>query len=39
VLGWQPGDPIHLGRQTLQVVRVREDNADQAPALVVEDVS
>jgi hypothetical protein len=36
VLVWRPGDPIHLGRRTLQVVRVRDDDADQAPVLVVE---
>ena len=35
----QPGDPIHLGGRTLQVVRVRDDDADQAPVLVVQDVA
>jgi hypothetical protein len=39
VLVWQPGDPIHLGRRTLRVARVRDDDADQAPALVVQDVT
>jgi hypothetical protein len=39
VLVWQPGDPIHLGRRTLQVVRVRDNDADQAPVLVVQDVA
>jgi hypothetical protein len=39
VLVWRPGDPIHLGRRTLQVVRVRDDDADQAPTLVVQDVA
>ena len=39
VLVWQPGDPIHLGRRTLQVVRVRDNDADQAPVLVVQDVT
>jgi hypothetical protein len=40
VLSWSPGDriPIKPGR-TLQVVRVRDDDADQAPVLVVEDLS
>jgi hypothetical protein len=38
VLVWQPGDPIHLGRRTLQVVRVRDDDADQPPVLVVADM-
>jgi hypothetical protein len=39
ILVWQPGDPIHLGRRTLQVVRVRDDDPDQAPVLVVQDVA
>ena len=39
VMVWQPGDPIHLGRRTLQVVRVRDDDADQPPVLVVQDVA
>jgi hypothetical protein len=36
VLSWSPGDriPISAGR-TLQVVRVRDNDADQAPVLVV----
>jgi hypothetical protein len=40
VYRWSPGDhiPIKPGR-TLQVVRVRDDDADQAPVLVVEDLS
>jgi hypothetical protein len=38
VPNWGPGDTIPLGRgRTLQVVRVRDDDADQAPVLVVED--
>ena len=37
---WKPGDTIPLGAsRTLQVVRVRHDDADQPPVLVVEDVS
>jgi hypothetical protein len=37
---WLPGDTIPLGAQrTLRVVRVRDDDADQAPVLVVEDVA
>jgi hypothetical protein len=39
VLVWRPGDPIHLGRRTLQVVRVRDDDADQPPGLVVADMA
>jgi hypothetical protein len=37
VPNWRPGDTIHLARSTLRVVRVRDDDADQAPVLVVED--
>jgi hypothetical protein len=36
---WQPGDVIPLGRRTLRVVAIRDDDADQQPALVVEDLS
>jgi hypothetical protein len=39
VLVWQPGDTIPLGNRTLQVVRVRDNDADQAPVLVVEDLA
>jgi hypothetical protein len=40
VPNWRPGDTLHLvpGR-TLRVVRVRDDDADQAPVLVVEDMA
>jgi hypothetical protein len=39
ILSWEPGDTIPVdARRTLQVVRVRDDDADQAPALVVQDV-
>lgn len=34
---WQPGDTIPLGDRMLRVVEVRDDDADQAPVLVVED--
>jgi hypothetical protein len=34
---WRPGDTIPLGRRTLRVVAIRNDDADQAPVLVVED--
>jgi hypothetical protein len=36
---WRSGDTIPLGRTTLRVVRVRDDDADQPPVLVVEDVA
>jgi hypothetical protein len=34
---WSAGDTIPLGRKTLRVVAIRDDDADQPPALVVED--
>jgi hypothetical protein len=39
VPNWRPGDTIHLGRRTLGVVGVRDDDADQPPVLVVEGVA
>jgi hypothetical protein len=40
ILRWEPGDTIPVdARRTLQVVRVRDDDADQAPTLVVQDVA
>jgi hypothetical protein len=36
---WRPGDTIPFGGKTLRVIAVRDDDADQAPALVVEDMS
>jgi hypothetical protein len=40
VLRWEPGDQFPLSaKRTLQVVRVRDDDADQAPVLVVQDVA
>jgi hypothetical protein len=39
-LRWKPGDTIPIGRhRTLQVVRVRDNDADQAPVLVVQDLA
>ena len=35
---WSAGDTIPLGASTLRVVGVRDDDADQPPALVVEDL-
>ena len=37
VPNWRPGDTIHLGKRTLRVVHIRDDDADQAPMLVVEE--
>jgi hypothetical protein len=34
---WRSGDTIPLGRRTLRVLRVEDDDADQPPVLVVED--
>ena len=39
VPNWRTGDTIPLGRKTLRVVRVRDEEADQPPVLVVEDVA
>jgi hypothetical protein len=39
VPNWGPGDTIPLGRRTLRVVDVRDDEADQPPVLVVEEAS
>jgi hypothetical protein len=38
VPNWRPGDTIPLGHRTLRVVAIRDDDADQPPVLVVEDV-
>jgi hypothetical protein len=39
VPNWRPGDSICLGRRTLRVVGIRDDDADQPPVLVVEDIA
>jgi len=39
VPNWRTGDQIPLGARSLRVVAVRDDDADQPPALVVEDVA
>jgi len=36
-LNWKVGDTIPLGSRTLRVLRVRDDDVDTPPALVVED--
>jgi hypothetical protein len=36
---WLPGDTIPLGARALRVVGVRDDDADQAPVLVVEELA
>jgi hypothetical protein len=35
---WSAGDTIPLGARTLRVVAIRDDDADQLPALVVLEV-
>ena len=39
VPNWRPGDVIPLPHRSLRVVAVRDDDVDQPPRLVVEDVS
>ena len=36
---WGVGDRIYFGARTLQVIGRRDDDADQPPVLVVEDVA
>jgi hypothetical protein len=36
---WHARDAIPLGGRTLRVIGIRDDDADQAPVLVVEDTS
>lgn len=38
VLVWRQGDMIPLGHRTLRVLGVRDDDADQPPVLVVENL-
>ena len=37
VPSWRAGDSIPLGGKTLQVVGLRDDDADQPPVLIVEE--
>jgi hypothetical protein len=39
VPNWAPGETLHFGHRTVRVVGVRDDDADQPPVLVVEDVA
>lgn len=39
VPNWRAGDTIPLGGRTLKVVRIRDDDADQPPVLIVEEAS
>ena len=38
VPNWRPGDMISFGHKTLRVVSMRDDDGDQPPVLVVEEV-
>jgi hypothetical protein len=38
LVNWAPGHEIHFGHKTLRVVAVRDDDADQPPALIVEEL-
>jgi hypothetical protein len=37
VHNWKPGDSIYLGRRTLRVVGIRDDDSDRPPVLIVEE--
>jgi hypothetical protein len=36
---WAPGETIYFGRRTVRVVGVRDDEADELPGLVLEDLA
>jgi len=37
VPNWKAGDTIHLGKRTLRVVALRDEDGDRPPVLVVQD--
>ena len=39
VPNWGPGETIHFGHKTMRVVALRDDDAEQPPVLVVEDMA
>ena len=39
VPNWKPGDTIHLGKRSLRVVALRDEDSDQPPVLIVEDAT
>jgi hypothetical protein len=39
VPNWSAGDTIPLGHRTLRVLDVRDDDPDEPPVLVVEDMA
>jgi hypothetical protein len=38
VPNWGADDTIHLGKRTLRVIGKRDDDADQPPVLIVEEM-
>jgi hypothetical protein len=38
VPNWRAGDTIPLGKRTLRVIVIRDDDADQPPVMVVEEM-
>jgi hypothetical protein len=39
VPNWKAGDSIYFGYKTLRVVGTRDDDADQPPVLILEDMA
>jgi hypothetical protein len=39
VPNWRAGDTIPLGARTLRVVQVRDNEAEEPPVLIIEDVA
>jgi hypothetical protein len=39
VPNWRAGDTVPRGHRTLRVIRLRDEDADQPPVLVVEEAS
>jgi hypothetical protein len=39
VPNWKAGDSIYFGYKTLRVVGTQDDDADQPPVLIVEDMA
>jgi hypothetical protein len=39
VPSWRAGDVIPLGKRSLRVIGLRDDDADQPPVLIVEEAS
>lgn len=39
VPNWRAGDTIHLGKRSLRVVALRDEDADSPPVLIVEQMT